>query len=195
MNDAGRPVVIWDVDDVLNELMREWFDAFALARKPRVEGFTGLHRNPPHELLGLSQAEYLASLDSFRASRYAALTPRSEVLAWFRQHGRGADHVVLSAVPQAFAHVSAAWVFAHFGEWVRTFSFVPSPRPGSDEAPVTKRQYLQWLGKGDILVEDRQENADDAAGLGLATVVVPQPWNRSPHATLTDALTRVRTLM
>jgi hypothetical protein len=186
-----RPVVIWDVDDVLNELMREWFEAWWLPRNPGCTARYGdIAANPPHGVLGISEREYLASLDEFRTARFAELRPRPEVAEWFAAHGDRAHHVALSAPPEPFAHMSAAWVIKNFGRWIRTFAFVPARRgrPEVADPHAAKRDYLQWLGRGDVFLDDRQVNVDAARELGLAGIVVPQPWNASSHGSFGAAL-------
>ena len=192
-----RPVVIWDVDDVLNELMREWFEEWWLPRNASCPARYGdITGNPPHEALGISEGDYLASLDDFRTARFAALRPRTEVLEWFAAHGDRSHHVALSAPPEPFAHLSAAWVIKNFGRWIRTFAFVPARRgrPEVADPRLAKRDYLQWLGRGDVFLDDREANVNEARGLGLTGIVVPQPWNASSHGSLRaalDALTAV----
>jgi hypothetical protein len=186
-----RPVVIWDVDDVLNELMREWFEQWWLPRHPACTArYPDIAANPPHEVLGIPEREYLDSLDEFRAARFAELVPRAEVLKWFVEHGDSGHHVALSAPPEPFAHVSAAWVIKNFGRWIRTFAFVPARRgrPEVADPRIAKRDYLQWLGHGDVFLDDRDANVAAARGLGMAGIVVPQPWNDSSHGTLRAAL-------
>jgi hypothetical protein len=187
----SRPVVIWDVDDVLNELMREWFEQWWQPRNGACRVcYAEIAANPPHEVLGITEVDYLASLDEFRTARFDALVPRREVLGWFEAHGTRGHHVALSAPPEEFAHVSASWVIRNFGRWIRTFAFVPARRGRPDVAdPQTaKRDYLAWLGQGNVFLDDRESNVAAARELGLTGIVVPQPWNRSPHASLRSAL-------
>lgn len=187
----SRPVVIWDVDDVLNELMREWFEEWWLPRNGACRArYPDIAANPPHEVLGITEAEYLASLDEFRAARFEALVPRPEVLEWFEAHGDRGHHVALSAPPEQFAHVSASWVIKTFGRWIRTFAFVPARRGRPDVADprLAKREYLAWLGQGNVFLDDRDANVAAARELGLTGIVVPQPWNRSSHGSLRSAL-------
>jgi hypothetical protein len=186
-----RPVVIWDVDDVLNELMREWFEDWWQPRNPAcTSGYGAIAANPPHAVLGISEEDYLASLDEFRTARFADLRPRAEVVEWFAAHGDRAHHVALSAPPEAFAHLSAAWVIRNFGRWIRTFAFVPARRGRAEVADprIAKRDYLQWLGHGDVFLDDREVNVDAARGVGLTGIVVPQPWNASSHGSFRAAL-------
>lgn len=186
-----RPVVIWDVDDVLNELMRQWFEQWWLPRHPAATARYGdIAANPPHEVLGITEQKYLESLDEFRDAHFANLVPRAEVLAWFTEHGDRGHHVALSAPPERFAHMSAAWVIKNFGKWIRTFAFVPARRGRPDVADprVAKRDYLQWLGHGDVFLDDRDANVAAARGLGMIGIVVPQPWNASSHGSVVDAL-------
>jgi hypothetical protein len=193
-----RPVVIWDVDDVLNELMREWLDQWWRPRHPDcVQCYADIAANPPHTVLGISEAAYLSSLDEFRTERFATLAPRPEVLEWFSEHGHHGHHVALSAPPEAFAHLSAAWVIKHFGQWIRTFAFVPARRgrPDVAEAVVAKGDYLEWLGHGDVFLDDREANVDGARALGMRGIVVPQPWNRSAYGSIRAALVDLTALV
>lgn len=197
-NAKPRPVVIWDVDDVLNELMREWFDEWWRPRHPEcAHRYGDIAANPPHTVLGIPEATYLSSLDAFREERFAKLTPRPEVVEWLSEHGHRAQHVALSAPPESFAHLSAAWVIKHFGQWIRTFAFVPARRGRSDvaEARIAKGDYLEWLGHGDVFLDDREANVEGARALGMKGIVVPQPWNTSCHGSLRGALMHLTALV
>jgi hypothetical protein len=188
---AAKPVVVWDVDDVLNELMREWFDDWWRPRNPGCsQRYADIAANPPHGVLGISEAAYLASLDEFRAARFEALAPRPEVVAWFSAHGDRAHHIALSAPPEPFAHASAAWVIRHFGQWIRTYAFVPARRGRAHVADpqVAKREYLKWLGRGDVFLDDRAETVEQVRALGLTGIVLPQPWSVSAHQSFESAL-------
>ena len=173
--------IAWDVDDVLNDLTARWFERWRAAHPDCHVGYDGLRENPPEALLGVSKADYLDSLDQFRRAAAASpLRPRPELLEWFERTGGGHRHVALSAVPLEFAHLSAAWVTANFGKWIRSFNFVPSFRAAAGDLPdyfASKRDFLQWFGKVDLLVEDSGRNAAEAQGLGIKAVLFPQPWN------------------
>lgn len=183
--------MIWDVDDVLNDLMGAWFDGWWRPGHPACTSTCAdLTANPPHAVLGVSEGEYLASLDRFRDERFAALLPRTEVLAWFSAHGHRCHHLALTAVPPSFAHLSAGWVIRHFGSWIRTFAFVPARRgeAGLPDHRMAKADYLRWLGRGDVFIDDRADNVAAARALGLKGIVVPRPWNDSPYGSLDAAL-------
>lgn len=175
--------IVWDVDDVLNDLMRVWLEQFWVPAHPGCKvSYEAIKGNPPHELLGVSKPEYLASLDDFRLSgRYERLEPLPEALAWFEANGARFRHVALTRVPVAAAHVTAAWVLRHFGAWIRSFHFVPSFRAGEDP-PVydeDKGAYLHYFGKADLLIDDTLENITAAQKAGVKTLVFPRPWNKS----------------
>jgi hypothetical protein len=182
--------IIWDVDDVLNDLTGEWYARAWVPTAPGAPPYDRLAENPPHRVLGVSLATYLASLDDFRRDCYASLAPVSEVLEWFEAHGCECTHVALSAVPPAYADLTAAWVIKHFGRWINTFAFVPPTRERAHVSAMasSKRDYLSWLGRGDVLVEDRQETITAASTLGIAGVLVPRPWNERRSERLAAAL-------
>jgi hypothetical protein len=187
--------IVWDVDDVLNTLTHAWFTRAWMKEHPecRIE-YSGLTENPPHFILGVTLEQYLASIDAFRKAEAGMhLTPNAAVLDWFRQYGSRFRHIALTARPLQTAPEVASWVMRHFAAWIRCFGIVPA-RVG-DDCPVYDRgkgDYLRWLGKGDLLVDDSEENLDQATALGLRTVAWPQPWNRSTQDTAETLLELTR---
>lgn len=174
--------IVWDVDDVLNDLMLQWFHLGWKAEHPDCRlRFAELTRNPPHEVLGIAREEYLASLDLFRNTDAGQhLSPNPEILQWLIERGDRFRHIALTARPLETAPAVSAWVMKHFGAWIRCFGVVPS-RSISGE-PVydrTKGDFLKWLKCGDILIDDADDNVRDAESLGLKTFQVAQPWNKS----------------
>ncbi len=183
--------IIWDVDDVLNDMMRAWFEAAWLPLHPECSlVYDRITENPPHGLLGVSQQEYLSSLDEFRFSRAAReMPPLPETLDWFQEHGAHFRHMALTAAPIPASPFSAAWVMRHFGRWIRSFHVVPSARhhQTSPAYDTSKGDFLRWLGKGDVMVDDSVQNAEAAKALGIRVVLMPRPWNGSP-LTIREAL-------
>ena len=129
--------IVWDVDDVLNNLMRTWFEeAWRPSHPACTVAYDQLRANPPHEVLDVTKSEYLASLDAFRDSgRAAALAPHPAILEWLAAHGHRYRHMALTARPLASAGSAADWVFRHFGNYIRCYGVVPS-RPGPRPTPI-----------------------------------------------------------
>jgi hypothetical protein len=178
--------VVWDVDDVLNDLMNQWFTKGWCREHPECAlSYGELAANPPHEFLGVDRDVYLTSMDLFRKSEQAFnMTPNPEVLAWFRSQGRHFRHIALTARPLETAPEVAHWVMLHFGNWIRCFGVVPSRTSiGVPVYDCTKGEYLAWLGQGNVLVDDSPDNTEQAAALGLKTLLVAQPWNNSKLTT------------
>jgi len=119
--------IVWDVDDVLNDLMAAWFRQCWLPAHPdcRVT-YAALRENPPHAVLGIEKAEYLLSLDRFRSSDGGRrLAPNPEILRWMGEHGHRFRHMALTARPLASAGDAAEWVFRHFGNYIRCYGVAP----------------------------------------------------------------------
>jgi hypothetical protein len=174
--------VIWDVDDVLNDLMKMWFEEKWLPAHPECKlTFEDLTENPPLGVLGITMETYLKSLDEYRVTNYESLEPVSDVLAWFNLNGFMFRHVALSSCPLFFAPISAKWVFKHFGHWVRGFHFVPSKRPGLNVPKYedTKVQVLERFFEADIFIDDNPLNVREAEKRGIKTILWPRPWNNS----------------
>ena len=175
--------IAWDIDDVLNELMRFWFNKKWLIEYPKCSlKYDEIKENLPHKLLGVSKEKYLTSLDEFRLSmQYRNMQPVLEVKKWFLQNGEFFRHIAITAVPIHAAYVSAEWVLRHFGIWIRTFHFVPSVRKGlrMPQYDKSKKDFLRWFGKVGIFIDDNEANIQDCINLGIKSILFPQPWNRS----------------
>lgn len=172
--------IVWDVDDVLNNLMQDWFVQNWCKSNPECSlKYTDIISNPPEECLNISFNEYIKSLDEFRLENALAMEPVPEVLEWFTQNGHNYYHIALTAVPVKCAHLSAAWVLKHFGTWIRSFNVIPSPRSTDPEVKYhkTKKDFLKWFKLADVLVDDNIFNIDGAKDLGIKTVLFPRPWN------------------
>jgi hypothetical protein len=185
--------IVWDVDDVLNDLMYQWFSlGWKLERAASTAEYSKLSENPPHVSLGVTRKEYLASMDAFRkTSAGIDLTPNAEILAWFVAHGSKFRHIALTSRPLETAPEVAAWVMRHFGAWIRCFGVVPTrTMEGVPMYDRGKGDYLRWLGKGDVLIDDTQENLEQAAEIGIKTFAWPQPWNDS-QLTTTEILQKL----
>jgi FMN phosphatase YigB (HAD superfamily) len=181
--------IVWDVDDVLNNLMFDWFHQKWLIENPDcLCRYEDLEENPPYEILGVSLKEYLCSLDEFRQSEMANLHPNQEVVRWFEENGLRYRHVVVTATPIHTAELSALWVMHHFGRWIRSFNFVPSAREGQNiiQYDNTKQDFLHWMGKADIFIDDNISNVDAAQAIGIKSYLVSRPWNKGK--TLVDIL-------
>jgi len=179
--------IIWDIDDVLNNLTKDWLELEWLPKHPNCcIHFEQLKANPPHLVLGISLNEYQISLDNFRTDLIGRnLSPSPEAIAWFEQYGSNYRHIALTARPFIAVPPAAQWVFQHFGKWIRGFGFVPSSR-STDCAPAydsNKGEWLQWISVGAILVDDSPVNQEAAKSIGLKTVLIPQPWNNSEGST------------
>jgi len=175
-----KRTVVWDVDDVLCPLMQSWLEQQWRPTHPGAPAYADLTRNPPHELLGVELSKYHASLDAFRTERYAGLPPFPAVLAFFAARGERYRHVALTATPRRTAPLVASWVLDHFGDWIRTFAFVPSHRPAQPVPifDVDKGAWLETLGRVDLFLDDQPSNVAAARARGIESWLVAQPWNQ-----------------
>lgn len=190
--------IAWDVDDVLNDLMRSWLEQKWMKEHDNCKvRYSEIAENPPHRLLGISIDEYLRSLDEFRLSPlYQQMRPAGEVIGWFSEYGKDFRHIALTAVPLKAASASAQWVFKHFGAWIRTFHFVPSKRQGQaiPEYESDKGGFLQWISVADAFIDDSESNIMSAEKVGCKGILMPQPWNKSKN-TIEETLSVLSSLV
>ncbi len=189
--------IVWDVDDVLNDLMRMWFETWQAEYPSCSASYDELKQNPPHVVLGITMDEYLKSLDAFRLSpSYHDMLPTREVTDWFMQNGVRFHHGVLTAVPLLAASVSAQWVFRHFGTWIRTFHFVPSGRTDKiiPQYDRNKAEFLKRMSVVDLFIDDNAMNTESVRRAGFNTLLFPRPWNENT-ATVMETLDRIEPLL
>jgi hypothetical protein len=172
--------IVWDIDDVLNDLMLTWFiDEWQPTHPECKLSYGDIKENPPDRVLGVTRAAYLASLDAYRSSdRARNMKPNAAVLEWLRGCGHRSRHMALTARPLDSIPFLAEWLFRHFGTYLRSFGAVPSRLAPS--APVYDRDkcdFLRWFGKADLLIDDSEENIRAAESLGIRSILYPQPWN------------------
>ena len=142
--------IAWDVDDVLNDLMREWFEAEWKAEHPKCNvAYEDLSENPPHHILEVSKEHYLESLDAFRAdSCYNQMIPVHPVKEWFIHHGQKFRHVALTAVPFFAALLLLRFQLTYYHA---TFSSVQPPlsklekiAPSSTQGVIPQASQSCW---------------------------------------------------
>ena len=171
--------IAWDIDDVLNELMKIWLEEFWLAyHKNSTFLYTDLKENPPHQILGVTHYEYLNSLDLFRLSDKAfSMKPNEEILSWFEEKGQLFRHIALTSAPLHTAPVSSYWVTKNFGKWIQSFNFVPSERDWQNYHVYNKnkKEFLNWINIVDVLIDDNKDNIDGAEELGIKGISISRP--------------------
>jgi len=177
MNNS-RKLVLWDIDDVLNQLMALWLATSAARLNVMLPSYDNLSQNPPHLLLGVEKEAYLASLDHCRANFLYSQPPREELLDFFREYGGKIRSMTLSCVPVSFAPRAAQWVLEYFGLWLQATLFVPSPRSGITVYSKTFASKAEAaLALGGILVDDNPVLVEQTLTDGGEAILFPAPWN------------------
>lgn len=175
--------VVWDVDDVLNPFMRCWFEDWWCVRNPGCTlRYQDITTNPPNEILGVALDAYRRSIDEFRFSdAFMKMKPDPVVYNWFVEHGHFYKHIALTAVSREAVSASAGWTFKHFGDWIRSFVFVPSQRNGQKlpKYDSNKCDCLRWFTNADVFIEDNPHNTEGLKNDTIRSFIVARPWNSS----------------
>jgi hypothetical protein len=174
--------IVWDVDDVLNDLTKEWFEKEWLVKHPDCSlNYFQLKSNPPNDILNISQKEYHQSLDNFRLTSGSTLKPVNEIYLWFKNYGHNYQHIVLTSTPLFYAPNSSDWIFRHFGEWIRSYNILPSSReyPSVNKSNLSKASYLKLFNVIDLFIDDNEKNISEVSQSGIDVMLMPRPWNKS----------------
>ena len=187
----SKPLLIWDIDDVLNELIPLCIATTAQKVKPGIKR-EDVQTNPPLEELGCSLDEYRKLLDECRDRHLYSRPPRREVLEFFQEWGNCFRSVTLSSSPMHMAPRSAEWVLHHFGSWIQGTIFVPSPRkhvPVESALFASKAEAV--LSLGGILIDDMPINVENVRAAGGEALYFPAPWNENKNMSIKDFFSEV----
>ena len=189
ITDHRSPTTIfWDVDDVLNDLMREWMVYYCYANGIRMD-YERLTANPPNKLLGISIHDFRKSLDDFRLSEpFSKMQPVPLVYKWFTNNASRTRNIALTATSISTAASSSAWVFKNYSTWIRTFHVVPSPRKNEalPEYARDKIEAMSELSHNGILIDDNEDNIKKAVLAGYTGLLFPRPWNSTAGKSIND---------
>lgn len=171
--------IAWDVDDVLNNLTKQWLCDYCEKQNIKI-AYKNIVSNPPHNILNITFDEYINSLDSFRLSNKALnMLPNNKIINWFEQYGYLFNNIVITSTAARTSQNSAFWVMKHFHKWIHSFNIVPSYRVNDNVVrnDKTKKEFLERERNVDIFIDDNEKNIEDAKELGIKTFLVAQPWN------------------
>ena len=174
------PLLIWDIDDVLNDLMSLFCSTVAQRIRPGITAAELLTENPPLGKLGCSLDEYRALLDECRDKFLFNSLPREEVRTFLRVHGQNFRSLALSSCPMDTAPRSAEWVLRHFGLWIQGVIFVPSPRKKIEIGSYLYRSKAEAVAElGGLLIDDAPINVEAVRKAGGRALYFPAPWNEN----------------
>ena len=150
--------IAWDVDDVLNDLTKQWLCDYCEGKNIKIE-YKDIVSNPPHNILNITFYEYINSLDCFRLSDKALnMLPNDKILNWFEQYGYLFNNIVITSTAAKTSQNSAFWVMKHFYKWIHSFNVIPSYRIDDNVVRIdkTKKDFLERVGNVDIFIDDNE---------------------------------------
>ena len=186
--------IFWDADDVLFPLMELWLKDWKSKNPNKTISFSQITVNPPHALLSITLNNYLKDLDRFRLSSVCIQAqPYTGLREWFRQNGRYFHHAIITQRSMQTIPPLASWIFTHFGNWIRSFYFIPAARSRQNNLiyDEDKATLLKRLNLADYFIDDDPRNIATAQKVGIKSLLFPQPWNHSKmnHAKFIENLT------
>jgi hypothetical protein len=132
----SNSLYVWDVDDVLNNLTKDFISYIA----PSIPYKEILNPNI-HDSLGLSQNDYHYELDNFRRREYLNLKPNLEITDFIKSR-KGSMHYILTSVPHEFIEISFCWVKRNFDKTFFGYLFAPSRREDINLQTPAKMDHL-----------------------------------------------------
>ncbi len=180
---SRKPLIVWDLDDVLLPFTEWWFADYCRMEKPDCSlEYAGLTENPPHRVLGISIGTFLRSIDRFRISDAAAeIPPHPEVYDWFAGSGDRFRHFILTARPADMVEPARRWSNRNLGKWIEGFDFVPVRAPGQttiNHFPSKVRYIRENLPDCVCFIDDNEKTVEEVSRLsGIQALLFPQPWN------------------
>jgi hypothetical protein len=193
---SAPPIIVWDVDDVLNRLMFFWLGYWNEINNTDVS-YSDVFQNPPHSILGISREDYFDSLDGFRNSESGKNVLENDIVKnWFENHGNRFSHVACTARPIETMPNQSRWVYHNYGNWIHTVHAASSRRyDNQNDHTITKVEFITWIKRPVLFIDDSEENIRSVSGTGVDTMLYPQPWNNadiSEHEFMEDLNSRLR---
>ena len=180
---SSTPIIIWDVDDVLNCMMESWLNSWNQGNNSNI-ALKDIKENPPHEILGTTKEMYLTSLDEFRNSESGKyVLANSIVMNWFEGHGNKFKHVACTARPIETMPNQAWWIYYNFGQWINTVHAIGAVRDSKiDYQTGSKADFISYIDTEVIFIDDSEQNINAVSKIGAETILYPQPWNTSVYS-------------
>lgn len=167
-------IYVWDVDDVLNDLTKEFIKEYY----PK-KAFDSLVDANIYKCLEIKESEYLSRLDDFRQKKYLDLQPNREIIDFIKERSNSL-HYILTAVPHVHIQTSFDWLVKNFNSLFYGFFFAPSPRPKDEKKIITKFDHLKNLNSSCnkvYFIDDNPKNFLETSK-DIKKILWPQPWNR-----------------
>lgn len=179
----NTPIIIWDIDDVLNCLMVSWLNHWNQNHDSNIN-LIDIKKNPPHRVLGVTKDYYFNSLDEFRNSEDGKNVQENfSVKTWFEKNGDRFKHIACTARPIETMPNQAWWIFHNYGRWIKTVHAASPIRDIKKDFQISsKADFISWIGTDAIFIDDIEENINTVSKIGVDTILYPQPWNSSKHS-------------
>lgn len=191
-NFMDKPLFLWDIDDVLNDLVQLCINTTAQCLAPGIS-FDQIYNNPPLEELNCTPADYMKILDECREQYLFQQPPKREVLDFFESCGNRFHALTLSSAPMDLAPRASEWVLRHFGRWIQGTIFVPSPRKHIPAGSVLFASKAEAVNKlNGILIDDMPINVEAVRHAGGRAIYFPAPWNENRDIPVKDFLEQLR---
>lgn len=173
------PLIVWDVDDVLNNLMASWIDDWSYRNKKKYR-INDLIENPPNRMLKISLEEYYNDLDTFRNENNGDHIPvNKEIMVWFKEKGHLFHNIACTARSKSTRACQARWIYNNYGNWISTVNMSYSGRLKNKKDSLNKIEFLGFLNKDLLFIDDNEDTIKEAKDMGFDTLLYPQPWNSS----------------
>jgi len=180
---SAFPLLIWDVDDVLNQLMGAWLKYWNHENNSNFV-LKDIKENPPNKILGISREIYFNSLDEFRNTEAGkSVQEDSTVKNWFNNHGNKYNHMACTARPIETMPNQSWWIYQNYGQWIHTIHAAGTYRElETDYRTVSKADFISWIDQKVIFIDDSEENINAVSATGSDTILYPQPWNGANYS-------------
>ncbi len=179
-------IIIWDIDDVLNNFTKEWLNWYNKQNKKDFL-YLNLYENPPCRYINIKIEDYLNSIDCFRKEKFLKLKPRKEIIEWFKKSPvEKIFNIALTSIPEKFIEMSSFWLFKNFKTWIKGFFSVPTIR--NSNLKQNKENIIKLMKKVDIFIDDNEQNVNSIKNFVKHSLIFPAPWNKERKKTIPDFL-------
>jgi len=176
----STPIIVWDVDDVLNCLMKSWLQYWSQESGLKII-LNEIIKNPPQDILGITKEDYLNSLDTFRNSDLGKdLEVNHIIKKWFLHHGNKFNHIACTGRPIRTMPNQAWWLYKNYSQWIKTVHMTGADRD-LESRKISKADFISFINSDVVFIDDCENNINSVSKIGGITLLYPQPWNKANY--------------
>ncbi|MCA9371855.1 hypothetical protein KC726_03060 [Candidatus Woesebacteria bacterium] len=170
-------IIAVDLDDVLSATTPAFIDYYNTIRKTdfRLEDF---HTYYWHNIVGEARDDVFRLVHDFYFSPDFAPKPVIGAIEGIKKLAQSHSLHIVTSRQEEFADITHKWVNNHFPTLFQKVHIANHAHWATQGTSRTKKEICQEIG-AEVLIEDNLDYIEECADLGIRSILLDRPWNKS----------------